>query len=82
MKFLIHFNRKKNKKNKKDTKKLFIMDNYSVLTHIMLIMLIYKNKPFEQKIILELVIVILNFNNNLIKMMSKIFRYLRRANAL
>ena len=58
MKFLIHFNRKKNKKNKKDTKKLFIMDNYSVLTHIMLIMLIYKIKTFEQKIILELVIVI------------------------
>ena len=59
MKFLIHFNRKKNKKiKKKDTKKLFIMDNYSVLTHIILIMLIYKIKPFEQKIILELVIVI------------------------
>lgn len=59
MKFLIHFNRKKNKKiKKKDTKKLFIVDNYSVLTHIMLIMLIYEIKPFEQKIILELVIVI------------------------
>ena len=59
MKFLIHFNRKKNKKNKKkDTKKIFIVDNYSVLTHIILIMLIYKIKPFEQKIILELVIVI------------------------
>ncbi len=59
MKFLIHFNRKKNKKNKKkDTKKLFIMDNYSVLTHIILIMLIYKIKSFEQKITLELVIVI------------------------
>ena len=41
------------------------MDNYSVLTHIMLIMLIYKIKPFEQKIILELVIVILNFDNHL-----------------
>ena len=58
MKFLIHFNRKKNKKNKKGYQKAFIMDNYSVLTHIMLIMLIYEIKPFEQKIILELVIVI------------------------
>ena len=58
MKFLIHFNRKKNKKNKKGYQKAFIMDNYSVLTHIILIMLIYEIKPFEQKIILELVIVI------------------------
>ena len=49
MKFLIHFNRKKNKKNKKGYQKTFIMDNYSVLTHIMLIILIYKIKPFEQK---------------------------------
>ena len=65
MKFLIHFNRKKNKKNKKGYQKAFIMDNYSVLTHIMLIMLIYKIKPFEEKIVLELVIVILNFDNHL-----------------
>ena len=50
MKFLIHFNRKKNKKNKKRIpKKFFIVDNYSVLTHIMLIMLIYEIKPFEKK---------------------------------
>ena len=59
MKFIIQLNRKKNKKNKKMIpKKIFIVDNYSVLTHIMLIMSIYEIKPFEQKIVLELVIVI------------------------